>query len=60
MIKFIFLINGLKFQVIKKGEIKKFSDWFCLIHKDDKQNVEMIFEKIFDEKKEKILFVNID
>ncbi len=50
--KIYFSDKWLEISGYKKGEIKKFSDWFCLIHKDDKQNVEMIFEKIFDEKRE--------
>jgi len=31
----------------KRGEVKTFSDWFSLIHNEDKPNVEQLFDKIF-------------
>ena len=31
----------------KKGEVSTFSDWFSLIHNEDKANVEKLFDKIF-------------
>ena len=36
----------------KDGEVKKFSDWFALIHKNDKVQVENIFEEIFANKRD--------
>ena len=45
----------------QKGEIKKFSDWFALIHKDDREKVELLFEEIFkvDAKEDFQLFFNL-
>jgi PAS domain S-box-containing protein len=34
----------------EKGDLVRFSDWFNLIHKDDKSEVEQKFEKIFTSK----------
>jgi len=31
----------------KKDEVQTFSDWFALIHNEDKKNVEKLFNKIF-------------
>ncbi len=31
----------------KKGEVETFSDWFNLIHNEDKANVEKLFDRIF-------------
>ena len=31
----------------KKGEVETFSDWFALIHNEDKANVEKLFDRIF-------------
>ncbi|WP_419777425.1 PAS domain-containing sensor histidine kinase [Malaciobacter marinus] len=31
----------------KKDEVQTFSDWFSLIHNEDKKNVEKLFDKIF-------------
>ena len=50
--KIYFSEKWLEISGYEKGEIKKFSDWFGLIHKDDKQNVEQIFEQIFANKQD--------
>ncbi len=36
----------------EEGEVKKFSDWFALIHKNEKPQVETIFEEIFANKRD--------
>lgn len=48
--KIYFSDKWLEISGYHKGEIVKFSDWFSLIHKDDKTNVELIFEHIFANK----------
>ena len=46
--KIYFSDKWLEISGYKKGEIENFSDWFRLIHKDDKNSVELLFEQIFD------------
>ena len=48
--KIYFSSKWLEISGYDKGEIKKFADWVSLIHKDDKDTVKLIFEKIFAEK----------
>lgn len=45
----------LEISAYKKGEIKKFSDWFFLIHKKDKDNVKFLFDEIFDGKRDSFI-----
>ena len=39
----------------EKGEIKDFDTWFSLIHKDDKKNVKILFDKVFSKENDSIL-----
>ena len=50
--KIYFSNKWLEISGYEKGEIEGFSDWFNLIHKDDKNKVELIFEEIFANKKD--------
>jgi len=50
--KIYFSNKWLEISGYEKGEIEKFAHWFNLIHKDDKTNVEQIFEEIFAKKRE--------
>jgi PAS domain S-box-containing protein len=45
--KIYFSDKWLEISGYEKGEILGFSDWFALIHQDDKDKVEQIFEQIF-------------
>ena len=49
--KIYFSDKWLEISGYKKDEIISFSDWFDLIHKDDKNNVEQLFEQIFTDKR---------
>ena len=50
--KIYFSDKWLEISGYENGEINRFSDWFNLIHKDEKQQVEMVFEEIFANKRE--------
>ena len=45
--KIYFSNKWLEISGYKRGEIVSFSDWFNLIYKDDKNDVELLFEQIF-------------
>jgi len=42
----------LEISAYERDEIKKFSHWFNLIHKDDKDNVKLLFDEILESKRE--------
>ncbi len=39
----------------QRGEVKKFSDWFSLIHNKDKDAVKYLFDEIFEEKRDNFI-----
>ena len=53
--KIYFSDKWLEISGYEKDEISNFADWFNLIHKDDKINVEMIFEQIFANKQNEFM-----
>ncbi len=49
--KIYFSKKWLEISGYEKGEIAKFSDWYSLIHKDDRDNVKLLFDEIFSDKR---------
>ena len=49
--KIYFSDKWLEISGYEKNEIVKFSDWYDLIHKDDRDNVKLLFDEIFSDKK---------
>jgi len=53
--KIYFSAQWLNMFGYKKNEIEDFPSWFSLIHKDDKNKVERLFEKIFNKESDSIV-----